>query len=128
MNTPTTKAKPTEGFEHAEQRGIPGHCFMAQVFGPDGKSVCTFDSTQDPKQATLFAQITEQALNVHHETSLTPRELVEQNTKQKKQIHDLVMWAKDLTHRLSDGSTSNYIDLDTRDSVTMLISAIKATE
>lgn len=45
------------------QRGTPGHCYLAQVFGPDGKSVATFDSTNDSKHASRYARTLADALN-----------------------------------------------------------------
>ena len=45
------------------QRGTPNHCFNAQVFGPDGLSVATFDSTADPRHAYRYAMALADALN-----------------------------------------------------------------
>jgi hypothetical protein len=47
----------------SEQRGTPGHCSLAQVFGPDGRSVLGVDSTDHPQDATRIAQVCAEALN-----------------------------------------------------------------
>ncbi|MEH6505037.1 MAG: hypothetical protein V7786_02090 [Sulfitobacter litoralis] len=44
-------------FKHAPQEGKPGRCSMAQVFGPDGNSVATFDPTEDPSVASSYAML-----------------------------------------------------------------------
>lgn len=57
-------------FTSAPQVGKPGHCFNAQVFGPDGSSVATLDATDDPAQATDRAVIIAAALNDARRTIL----------------------------------------------------------
>lgn len=52
-----------KGFTASEQRGTPGHCSRAQVFGPDGRSVLGVDSTHYPQDATRVAQVCADALN-----------------------------------------------------------------
>lgn len=37
------------------QAGKPGGCFIAQVFGPNGRSVAEIDTTHDPAEATALA-------------------------------------------------------------------------
>ena len=39
------------------QEGKPGHCLLAEVFDPWGRSVLTVESTDDPEQATRIADI-----------------------------------------------------------------------
>jgi hypothetical protein len=41
---------------YSHQRGEPGHCFVAQVYGPDGKSVAEIEPTADPTVATGHAR------------------------------------------------------------------------
>lgn len=45
------------------QRGTPGHCSLAQIFGADGLSICSFDSTKYPSIATERAKFTAIAFN-----------------------------------------------------------------
>jgi hypothetical protein len=45
------------------QRGLPGHCFVAQVWDSVGKSVATFDATVDPATASNYAATLTSALN-----------------------------------------------------------------
>lgn len=51
-------------FSWSPQDGPPGHCFVAQVFGPNGNSVASFDATIDPAIASRRAMITSIALNM----------------------------------------------------------------
>ena len=54
MSTPTQH---TQGrLTHAPQVGMPGHCTLAQIWGPDGRSIACIDSTDDPKVATANAR------------------------------------------------------------------------
>lgn len=41
----------------SEQRGTPGHCTVAQVFGPDGKSLAMIEPTVDASVATANAYL-----------------------------------------------------------------------
>lgn len=45
------------------QRGAPGHCHAAQVFGPNGDTICVIEPTADEAEAsataTLFAASSE---------------------------------------------------------------------
>lgn len=50
-------------FTATAQKGKPGHCYAAQVFGPDGKSVAHVDPTEDPSDATVLAGVIAGALN-----------------------------------------------------------------
>lgn len=52
-----------EGFTYSRQSGIPGHCLVAQVFGPDGKSIASIDPTENPAVATNRARILALTLN-----------------------------------------------------------------
>lgn len=47
----------------APQNGAPGHCFCAQVFGPDGKAVLTVEPTTDEGEASRIAEVCAQALS-----------------------------------------------------------------
>ena len=50
---PALVAQPAgKAFTYSPQRGKPGHCFIAQVWGPAGESVASFDSTDDPAVAS----------------------------------------------------------------------------
>ena len=65
-------------YTHAPQKGEPGHCFCAQVFGPDGKAVLTVESTADPAEATHVAQTCASALsNVARDTLASREHLVQ---------------------------------------------------
>lgn len=55
--------KKRQGFTAAPQRGTPGHCTVAQVFGPDGRSVLAVESTINPARATAIAELCALALN-----------------------------------------------------------------
>ena len=48
---------PLKDLTFSEQKGPPGHCFGAQVWGPDGQSVAVIESTDDPANATSFARL-----------------------------------------------------------------------
>src|SRR6218665_2104485 len=61
-------------YTHAPQKGEPGHCFCAQVFGPDGKAVLTVESTADPAEATHVAQTCASALSNVARDTLASRE------------------------------------------------------
>lgn len=51
-------------YEATTQRGSQGHCTMAQVFDLETDlSVCSFNSTKDPGDASKLAEITADALN-----------------------------------------------------------------
>lgn len=50
-------------FTHVQQRGAPGHCRCAQVFGPDGVAVLTVEPTDDPASASRIAEICAAALS-----------------------------------------------------------------
>lgn len=50
-------------YTYSEQLGIPGHCYQAQVFGPDGKSVLIVEPTPNPQDATAMARRCSDALN-----------------------------------------------------------------
>ncbi len=50
-------------FTASEQTGPPFHCRLAQVFGPDGQSVATFDATEDSAIASSRASLLADALN-----------------------------------------------------------------
>lgn len=39
------------------QKGQPGHCMVAQVWGPDGRSVAELEPTDDPAVATSYARL-----------------------------------------------------------------------
>jgi len=39
------------------QKGTRGHCYMAQVWGPDGNNLATIESTQDAEEATANARL-----------------------------------------------------------------------
>ena len=57
-NTSVQAAVHTPGpWEHSEQKGSPGHCFVAQVWAPDGESLAVLDSTIDPAVATANAKL-----------------------------------------------------------------------
>lgn len=60
---PTPPEDQALGFTASPQDGLPGHCVQAQVFGPDGKSVATFEPTEDPAEATLHARRCAMMLN-----------------------------------------------------------------
>jgi hypothetical protein len=49
--------KTNGNFSYASQIGKPRHCNLAQVFGPDGKSVATLDATDNPQIASDRARI-----------------------------------------------------------------------
>lgn len=52
-------------YEYSEQKGVPNHCFCAQVFKPDGKSLLTIEPTDNPEEATMIAKIIADALNMN---------------------------------------------------------------
>jgi hypothetical protein len=41
---------------YSPQKGTPGHCFQAQVWGPDGETVLALEPTSDPAVATERAR------------------------------------------------------------------------
>lgn len=41
---------------YADQKGKPGHCFAAQVFGPNGDSLAIIEATEDAAIASAYAQ------------------------------------------------------------------------
>jgi len=49
------EALPREEWTADGQRGKPGHCAMAQVFGPE-QSRMVIDPTEDPAEATAIAE------------------------------------------------------------------------
>lgn len=53
---------PANRYSYSAQRGTPGQCYLAQVFGPDGQSVLSVDSTADPRVATRIAKTCAKAL------------------------------------------------------------------
>lgn len=69
----------TNQYEASEQKGEPGHGFMAQVFDPNGDAAANFDMTADWSVATGRAALCAEALNVKDATGLTPAQLAEQN-------------------------------------------------
>ena len=54
---------PRPSFTAHPQEGPIGHCSLAQVFGPEGQSVATFDATESPLVATLRAMALASLLN-----------------------------------------------------------------
>jgi hypothetical protein len=64
-------------FTHSPQKGIPGHCYCAQVWGPDGRSVATLDSTDDPAVASQRAAIIAAALSATPQVHPAPLTLDE---------------------------------------------------
>ena len=49
--------KTNGNFSFGGQVGKPGHCSLAQVWGPDGNSVATFDATKNPQVASDRARL-----------------------------------------------------------------------
>ena len=52
-----------KGYTYSAQTGTPGHCFMAQVWKPDGTGLVEIESTQDPEEATTTARRIAASLN-----------------------------------------------------------------
>lgn len=52
-------------YEYSEQKGIPNHCFCAQVFKPDGNSLLTVEPTDNPEDATKIAKFICDVLNMN---------------------------------------------------------------
>lgn len=52
-------------FTATTQDGIPGHCFCAQVFDPDGNSIAALEPTDEPAIANQQAQWLADACNAH---------------------------------------------------------------
>lgn len=51
-------AKHTPGpWSYSAQTGPAGHCFVAQVWGPDGCSLASVQTTPDPAEATANAAL-----------------------------------------------------------------------
>jgi hypothetical protein len=44
-------------WDYSEQKGGPGHCFVAQVWDSEGESLAVLDSTIDPAVATANAKL-----------------------------------------------------------------------
>jgi len=55
-------------FTASKQDGIPGHCVVAQVFGPDGNAVAKFTPTADPEVASRHAKLCAETLNRHYDS------------------------------------------------------------
>lgn len=55
MNRPKLKIEP---WSYSEQKGVPGHCIMAQVFqgDEDGTSICAIQPENNPEIATNTAR------------------------------------------------------------------------
>lgn len=50
--------KGTKGdWSSSPQKGIPNHCFQAQVWGPDGKSLALIEPTEDENEASYNAKL-----------------------------------------------------------------------
>ena len=47
----------------SRQRGTKGHCFQAQVFRPDGTSLCAIEPTDDENEASNMAEFICKGLN-----------------------------------------------------------------
>lgn len=42
---------------YSPQKGKAGHCFAAQVWGPDGKNLAIVEGDNDPAVATAYARL-----------------------------------------------------------------------
>lgn len=50
-------------YSFSKQKGSVGHCFQAQVFRPDGFSLCNINPTDDENEASKIAEIICEAFN-----------------------------------------------------------------
>lgn len=81
----------TNQYEASEQKGEPGHGFMAQVFDPNGDAAANFDMTADWSVATGRAALCAEALNMKDATGLTPAQLAAKCASLEK---DAERWRK----------------------------------
>lgn len=73
-------------YTHAPQKGEPGHCFCAQVFGPGGRAVLTVEPTTDPAEANRIALMCATALSTVAGDSLPSREQLTRIAKRSAAI------------------------------------------
>lgn len=46
-----------EAWTYSKQSGFPGHCFLAQVWDQDDKSICTINATKKESEANGHASL-----------------------------------------------------------------------
>ena len=57
--------KGTKGeWKYSNQKGHPGHCYLAQIWKPDGKSLATIESTHKEEEANANAKLIADAPNL----------------------------------------------------------------
>ena len=61
------------------QKGIKGHCILAQVFDVNGKSLAHFASTETEFESSSNANLYADAHNTYNKCETLPSELLKQN-------------------------------------------------
>ena len=74
MNEPKFEYGP---FTFCEQNGGKGHCFNAQVFGPDGDSVAIIESTANESEATGLAKLFAAAPDLYEALEALKKQVVD---------------------------------------------------
>jgi hypothetical protein len=87
-------------YTFSPQKGAPGHCFVAQVWKPDGTSLVEIESTEDPEEATATARLIADALNARESGSVA--EMVEALRAAELALSEFV--ASDCAHCGGEGS------------------------
>jgi hypothetical protein len=63
LQSPSSAKDTPDNYVASKQNGKPGHCFCAQVFGPDGKSILMIEPTKNQEVATKLAKDIAKFLN-----------------------------------------------------------------
>jgi len=87
--------QPTPGpWDFSAQRGEPGNCYNAQVWGPDGDNIATIESTAPQFNATANARLIAAAGTAAQEAAemgYDPVAAVEALPKSLKRVHDAII-------------------------------------
>lgn len=92
----------SERFASSGQSGLPGHCYVAQVWDENGSSVAEITPNNDPAIATRLAELFADSLNVLHTTGKTPRELAGEVERLERTIGFSDEWYSTRLQRLRD--------------------------
>jgi hypothetical protein len=68
---------PARPWTFDRQKGVPGHCFMAQVWGPDGAALAQIEPTDDPRDASAIAAFVAHSANAHDSLVAALRDVAE---------------------------------------------------
>ncbi len=91
--------KPKGIYTAAKQKGLPGHCLQAQVFKPNGQSLCSITPTRPASKASKEAELIAEVFNVVNITKQPPFEMKREINLLKTRIENRDNQIKELSQK-----------------------------